>query len=508
MSEELLKDSFVSDLLYECSMNTERLCKVFFPDRFFMPFSPSIHTKIFKILDDDKIQKAVIEAPRSIGKTSIVNLACPASNILFRKRHYIVPISASATSAVEQSENLKNELISNPTILRLFGNMKSDAWSQEGWAVKWNDAFATKVLPRGAGQQVRGLLFGNYRPDLIIIDDLEDPEHIDSDDQRLKKKLWFFNDVMKSVAIWSRKKDWRILLLGTMLHEDSLLENLMDDKGWEHLRLEICDDDFNSNWEDAITREELIKIFQEHEAQNITDSFYRELRNQCVPRGKGTFTPTMFKYYSERAETDKSRIETVILYDPARTSQNDKAADTAVVAVGFDRKNNLLKVRDIVSGRMHPDEQYNVVLEMATRYRAGAIGIETTGLEEFIYYPFINEMMRRNLHFEVIPLHARKGKRKGEGKIDRVAALIPFYRQGLVVHNSDCLEVPKLENQLLMFPKSKKWDIMDALAYIVEMLDEGDRYFAFMDVEDSPEDIEKEFADDDVEAMLEYEELV
>jgi hypothetical protein len=60
-------------------------------------------------------------------------------------------------------------------------------------------------------------------------------------------------------------------------------------------------------------------------------------------------------------------------------------------------------------------------------------------------------------------------------KENRIAALAPFYRLGYVYHNE--LVSKKLETQLMMFPRSKMWDVMDAAAYVVELMEmEGD-YF-------------------------------
>ena len=81
-------------------------------------------------------------------------------------------------------------------------------------------------------------------------------------------------------------------------------------------------------------------------------------------------------------------------------------------------------------------------------------------------------------------------------KEDRIAALVPFYRQGYVFHNRSCCG--GLEAQLLSFPRSRLFDIMDALAYIIEMMELGDRYF------DPPEeeDVDSEFEE------LEYEPVI
>ena len=73
--------------------------------------------------------------------------------------------------------------------------MKSNTFSQDQWITETG----TMVMPRGSGQQIRGLLFGNFRPDLIFGDDIEDSESVKSEEQRRKLKEWFFADVMNSV---------------------------------------------------------------------------------------------------------------------------------------------------------------------------------------------------------------------------------------------------------------------------------------------------------------------
>jgi len=211
----------IKDALAVCCYSTKASCKVLFPERFSLPFS-SLHDEIFEILDDDSIQLAAIAAPRGFGKTSIVNLAYPAKKILFQEKKFIVQISSTATKAVMDSENLKRELMTNPLITELFGNIKSDAFSKESWVT----STGTMVLPRGAGQQVRGILYGHHRPDLIIGDDLENPVDVDNDETRAKMKRWFFADVMNCIN--RAQNNWKIVVIGTILHEASLLADLLE----------------------------------------------------------------------------------------------------------------------------------------------------------------------------------------------------------------------------------------------------------------------------------------
>lgn len=489
--------SELDDVMAECYKSHKVTAKVLFPERFDLPFSEKIHDPIFEILDDDSIKKAAVAAPRGTGKTSIVSLAAPARNILFRESKYIVPVSCSSTLAEQQSENLKDELLTNPLINKIFGNMKSKDFSKEQWVADnaWDGwRHGTCVMPRGAGQQIRGLLFRGSRPDIILVDDLEDPEKLDSETQRWKKRKWFFADLMKCVARY--KKDWRIIVLGTVLHEDSLINRLLEDPAWESVSLELCDENLHSNWQEFMTDDMVRDEYDEAQRQGVIDVFFRENRNIVQSPESAGFHSNQFKYYEEKdfkLNTDPEVIN-VVLVDPSKTVKMN-SAETGIVGIGVNLKTNAIFIRDAVGAKLHPDEVYDETFKMAERINAVAIGVEVTGLEEFITYPFKNEMISRGLNYQFIELKARGGAGgRGEGKKMRVRALVPFYRKGLVYHNrSVCAP---LEAQLLSFPRAQRWDLMDAAAYIVEMLEEGLMYFSTVydeAEEESPDDVEREF---------------
>lgn len=498
-SDRALIDSLqVREVIVECYRSMELFCKVLFPDIFKMEFGKE-HKRLFKILDEVTIQKQMgrkkkhkkaIAASRSFGKSSIFSLAYPAREFLFHNTRFEVLISNTTEQALMLSENLKRELISNDVIQELFGNIKSESFSKERWIAQLKgDDIGTLFLPRGSGQQVRGVRYLRHRPHRINIDDAEDSESVRSEEQREKRRNWFFNDVCNSVNVYDAEEDWFILLVGTILHEDSLLANLLELEEWEGETISICDDQYNSNWEEAISTEEIKGIVDGYRKAGELDSFYREYMNLPISLEDPTFSKNYFKEYDPGKE-DLNRIrsiESVILVDPAK-SVKQHSADSAIVGVGVDTRNQSIYVRDVVAGKMYPDDIYREVLAMADRLRAKVVGIEVTSLNEFITYPFRNELLRKNSSLEIVELKARAKKE------ERIAALVPFYRNGMVWHNPACCA--QLEGQLLSFPRSKRWDVMDALAYIVELLESGNRYF------EPPEGY-----DDDTLSMKELEEL-
>lgn len=471
-------------LLSQCFLSTKVCAKIVFPDRFYLPFS-SLHDTIFSILDDDSIQLALIIAPRGFGKTSTVNLAFPAKKILFQEKKFIVPISCTATQATMQGENLKRELMTNRFVTGLFGPMKSDTFSKEMWVT----STGTAVMPRGAGQQVRGILYGDNRPDLIIVDDLEDGESVRSDEQRAKTKAWFFEDVLNSIN--RSRKDWKIIVIGTLLHEDSLLANLLEDPSWYHAHLSICDENFKSNWPDFMSDTDIMKLVDQYRRMGLLDSFYREYMGVPIAKESAKFQQGMFKYYEETDKdfiSSKKSLDNMVILDPAKTTKVT-SDDTAIIGVGIDVKTPKIFVRDIVKGNLHPEQQYTECFDMADRIGARVIGIEVTSLNEFITYPLRTEMIRQRRYYDIVELKARASKE------ERISALVPFYRLGFVYHNRGVCG--PLETQLMSFPRSKKDDIMDALAYVVEMLELGERYFIPEDSGSEVEDEYKDLKDDD-----------
>jgi len=495
------KDHQIEKILSTCSVSTKATALTFFPERFHVPFAENVHDRIFDLIDG-KANKVAIAAPRGWGKTSIVALALIARYILFRKCEFIVYINMSHDAASLQTENLRRELTTNLAIKQFFGPIRprgvkrdevDESFSKKAWV-----AYDTFVLPRGSGQQVRGVLFKNSRPGLIVIDDLEDPETIEGEVIRAKRKNWLYADVIKAVP--RLHKDWKIVYIDTLKHEDALIQNLLDAEDWASIRLEACDDNFKSVAPHFMSDKDIAKEWEEHSKAGMTDVFFRELRNLPISTKDAAFQKDYFRYYGHAREdqvgehdlklTDadiqnNKNIENVVIVDPAKTVKLH-SAESAIVGIGIDLNSARIFIRDITSEKFYPDELYDAMFDMGARLDAKVLGVEETSLNEFIKQPIKNEMFKRGKFFELIWLKARGGMKKEL----RVKELVPYYRQGYIYHNASCVNIKKLEAQLLMFPRSRLWDIMDAEAYIIEMLEMGERYFS---PKENPADVEAEY---------------
>lgn len=485
--------SQVDELLADCYNHTEVFARTFFPDVFFRPFSP-MHRELCRILDDDSKQKVAIAAPRGIGKTSLFNMCFPAKRILYQDSRYIIPISATSEAAVEQADDLKDELVDNQVIQAIFGPQQpeksTDAFGQKAWVTR----AGTKILPRGAGQTIRGKKHRSNRPDLFIIDDLEEDEGVESEERREKLWRWLFSAVVNSVDRGSR--GWRIIMIGTILHEDSILNRLLADPTWHTVRYEMCDDNYKSNWPEFMSDTAVKELADEYKQRGLLEVFYREYRNIPIANEEQGFPPSVFRDYTtlevdhpdaitEEQLNNRPDIETVILCDPARTMKKG-SANTAIVAVAINRRNGKLYVRDVVEGQFDPDSMYREMLDMAERTNAIVLAPEVTGLNEYVTWPLTNAMLARGKHYIIVEVKPRESKTGPK----RSGGLVPLYRQGMVLHNGPVCG--GLEKYLMQWPRPGKWDVIDAVAGIIYAMEDGERFLGLIQ-ETDPLLIEAEY---------------
>jgi hypothetical protein len=90
-----------------------------------------------------------------------------------------------------------------------------------------------KVKAYGSGKRVRGVKHGTYRPDLAIIDDLENDTNVRSRTQRDKLEDWL-DEAIDNLGSVDGSMD--ILYIGTILHRDSVLARKLKLAFWHPIK--------------------------------------------------------------------------------------------------------------------------------------------------------------------------------------------------------------------------------------------------------------------------------
>lgn len=459
----------------------------FFPEMFFTKFS-ELHYRIFKALESKKRCKLIL-APRDLGKTSMVK-AYAMKKILYGDAHFIVYTSNTAESAIQQTENIKFELSTNKNIIKMFGNVKDEIRNAEAAdldglgidpsfsKISWVAFGRTLILPRGIGQQIRGLNWRNYRPDFIILDDPEKKDELYNPDIRKKNLEWFLSDLLQSVD--KRRGAWEVLYIDTLKHHDALPMYLKDLPGWEWLRLAICNEKFESLVPELISTDEIAEMMAGLEKIGMLDTFYREYMNLPKADSTASFRVEDLTPYreSELPMHVRDGLFNVVILDPAK-SVTQSADYSALCTVGIDLESGKRYIRDTVNKRMYPDETYEAALRLCREYDATVLGVEVTSLNEYILQPLKDYLSSEGADdIQIVELKAR-----GKKKEDRIKSLVPGCRKGLYLFEVGRCE--ELISQLLDFPYAQFDDLSDALAYVTQLLEVLEIYAEQMPEPDS-----------------------
>lgn len=503
----------MKNIVHECYHDLAKFCKFFLGGQFEVDFEQP-HLDIINAIESGN-RKVVVNASRGIGKTTILR-AYIARALLYRTVRFVVYVSKSETHAIEQTENIKEAISSSERIRLFFGDIRSDyvddssarrnRFSSKSWVA---NGFSL-VLPRGAKQQVRGLNWvkseKSFRPDLWIYDDLEDDEEVDNETLRKKLREWFYGSAMKAVP--QHHKNWNVIYIDTLKHEDALLKRILDADDWYSVRTSYVKEEGEDSKGNPIyiatapgfkSQEDIDEDVRVHRKNKDMDIFAREVLGRPTAKEDQSFRRSMFKYYSEKDIEYMSFFSsglpvTAVILDPAKTVKSHNA-QSGIVVWTIDTWGRRLFLREARGVYYYPDQIYEDLFRTCARYNAEVLAYEETGLSEFITQPLqdhFNAMLMEYDDYtgpEVVKVNPKRmmesdeGQKVLRGKASRVTwGLMPYYRQGIVWHNAEGLA--DYEDQLLAVPRPARWDIIDAAAYITQLMQLGYIYFPLVSSED------------------------
>lgn len=179
--------------------------------------------EMIHIAENERYERVAVMAFRGSGKSTILNLAYPLWAILGRqKKKYVVIISNSQEQARNHFANIKRELESNDLLKHDLGPFRQEETPWGAYSLELQHHGA-KIMSVSRGQSIRGIRNGEYRPDLVILDDIEDTNP-ESGVERENLYAWYMNEVVPLGA-----KGTRYIVLGNLTHEESLIMRLRQD---------------------------------------------------------------------------------------------------------------------------------------------------------------------------------------------------------------------------------------------------------------------------------------
>lgn len=499
-------------LLYlACYHDFEFFVQVFFPAHIQYGFS-DMHRAFFQAERNParRGRREAIAAPRGHAKTTMKALFKVIHSIVYGYEQFIVILGHSKNEAKSKVKDILEELENNLTLQEIYGPL-APIRGQLGWSTK---DFITqnniRVMAASRCGQVRGLKHGNYRPTLIILDDVEALDKVFSEEQRYKTKQWLEKDILK---LGSVDGSANIIFIGTCLHPESLLSDVLVTPGWQSVRYQAVlsfpiQEALWKQWEAIYTdlanpnHEQDAQTFYEAHQQALLEGVevlwpegepYLQLRKMMVIEGMASFQsekqndpydPTRQIFDMQKAK--RFRVEyhddgdisglrwldgsnrfvhvhqlgrMVAYHDPAMA--DTKESDYAAIVVCVIDENRFVYCLDAYIEKVPPSRQIEQAYAMHEKWGFYKLILETNNFQGVLKerYRDMQDQAPQKMRVTGITVH--------HNKIHRISSLEPLITNGQLLFNENI--TPRLISQMTQFPTSHD-DGPDALHGAVSQL--------------------------------------
>jgi len=373
--------------------------------------------------------------------------------------NFIVIIMANQTLASARLKDIVADYKSNPKLCANLVEVKKD--NEKTFEAVVKDIYGKPINVRidayGKGSSVRGLLHGETRPKLIIIDDPQDLEDSNSEGVLEKDYNWFLSDI-----IFLGQKS-RIFMIGNNLGESCLIERVIANKeylGFDTQRLPILYEG-ESQWPSKYTLEFIDRERETFEKLGKIDTWYRERMCESISPDSQLFKEEYFKVFSW-SDLKIPQLNIFITVDLA-ISQKKTADYTSIMVVGVNQDNHWFLL-DCSYGRYDPTQTIEEIFRLVGKWNPQKVGVEKVAYQAAMSHFLEKEMPRRNMFFTIEQLRAARRKE------ERIAALQPRFAAGAIWRPTDAgAWWEEMKGELLAFPNGIHDDLIDSLAYVEQI---------------------------------------
>ena len=431
--------------------------------------------------------RRAVAAPRGHAKSTNLTFKGTMHSTLYGYKHYPIIISDSSEQAEGFLDNIRVEFEENTAILEDFGPLAGSVWRSNVLVTKTN----IKIEAIGSGKKIRGRKHRNWRPDLIILDDVENDENVRTPEQRSKLKNWFDKAVSKSGDDYTD-----IVYIGTLLHYDSLLAKTLTNPAYRSIKYKAViqfsqADDLWQQWESIFTdlanddREaDALSFFQAHKAAMLEGtqvlweeklsyydlmvmrvsegeaSFNSEEQNEPINPDDCLFMEEWFEYYNEAEINFRDPVFDFFGFIDPSLGKTKRSDFSAIVTLAKHRSSGYMYVVDADIERRHPDRIIADVLAKERWLRASfghgyrKLGAETNQFQWFLKEELAKASAKAGLYLPIEEVQ------QTSDKVMRIQTLQPDVKNKYIKFNR---RHKRLLEQLTQFPMGAHDDGPDAL---------------------------------------------
>lgn len=438
----------------------------------------SVQLNVFELNSEGKIVMVCGDhlneiIPRGFSKTTL----CTAFSLyeaVTDGTTFEVYISKASEHAETQLGNIRIELETNNLLREAYGDVVPTRADVEKWQ---SDQLQLRngaiLVARGRGGQVRGLVYRARRPNLIVLDDVEDEDSVATANLRLKTSNWFYSSVEKAGQLMegAEGEDWaqqplRIINLATLLGPDALAMTLAKDPKFNTVKFgaKLHDDldDERMLWPYKLSYKTYMAERKRHQRVGKLGAFSLEM-DSSIRVSDDTIFPGIFIY---EPITRAQMVHVGQALDPAISDQPGRD-HAALVVVGRREKDGLLWQLDEWGGLgKTPREKVDAFFEHHVKWKTTHNGIESQQYQAALIFLMREEMIKRRYFFAITPIVQGSDVRKD----DRIVGVLsPRYMNGMIRH---LRPLPNLEGNLGDWPNGKK-DYADASSMAMTLMGES-----------------------------------
>jgi predicted phage terminase large subunit-like protein len=459
-------------------------------------------------------QKLAIAAPRASAKSTLITLEYVLYSICYRLDPFIVIFSSTTDQSERYLNDIKRELESNPKLIADFPEICE--FGKKPGPPRWcKREILTKngvnVITMSPGKQARGMRNREARPSLIILDDAETDEKIQSAEQYDKIHDWFTKTVLKLGSA-----ETNIIMTGTIHHYNSLLAQYVSEKAnpdwikkvyrsvmsetvnpklWEKwARIYHYHEEFNGEegpaaaaeyfeanreamlentqvlWPEYKNYYELMKMREE----GGHASFDSEMQNNPINPADCDFNLDTAYYWDDRFSSVQELLSAleghVEIYgacDPSMGKSQRRGDYSAIVMIARDTDTGTMYVilADIECRK--PDATIDAVLAHYQSLKCSRFAFETNQFQEFMK----DELEKRGRARGIYP--TIEDVKHTSDKVLRIQSLQPLVKNGSIQFSR---KHRTLLEQLKYFPRAPHDDGPDALEMAAQLAKNGSGY--------------------------------
>ena len=440
--------------------------------------------------------RRAIEAPRGHAKSTTFTFKDSIHAAAYAYKHYEIILSDSSEQAEGFLGDIKTEFEENAALREDFGELPGRVWKASVILL----TNGVKIEAIGSGKKIRGRRHKQWRPDLIVCDDLENDENVNTAEQRKKLRNWFYKAVSKAGDTYTD-----IVYIGTLLHFDALLANVANNPSYKTVKyrgvISFAENtELWDAWEAIYTdltnekrQEEARAFYEAHEAEMLEGtvvlwkeklsyydlmvirisegeaSFNSEIQNEPIDPESCTFQEEWFDFWDDEGKQlpdfSEPRFVFIGANDPS-LGKNKKSDTSSIFALAKDTSTGYIYVLIADIAKRKPDQIIEDAIEASRRLKRDykrpyyQFGVETV---QFQYY-FAEIMRQKSAAIgEYLPIVEINSV---QNKDARIQSLQPFVKNGYVKFSK---KHKTLLKQMYEYPMGKNDDGPDGLQMAVKL---------------------------------------